>query len=55
MEGTHRPGADIRPGDVALIRHSGTKPAKSIANHIVMVESVDVANGKLVTIEGNVH
>ena len=45
----------IRPGDVALIRHWGTKPEKSIANHIVMVESVDAAAGKLVTIEGNVH
>jgi hypothetical protein len=45
----------IRPGDVALIRHSGTKPAKSIANHIVMVESFDPPTGKLVTIEGNVH
>jgi hypothetical protein len=45
----------IRPGDVALIRHKGTKPDKSIANHIVMVESFDAASGKLVTIEGNVH
>ena len=47
--------AKIRPGDVALIRHAGTKPAKSVANHIVMVESFDAASGRLVTIEGNVH
>jgi hypothetical protein len=46
----------IRPGDVVLIRHKGTKPnAKAIANHIVMVESFDPARGRLVTIEGNVH
>ena len=45
----------IRPGDVVLIRHKGTKPAKSVANHIVMVESFDPASGRLVTIEGNVH
>jgi hypothetical protein len=56
---TWTPGAqvadgDIRPGDVALIRHKGTKPDKSIANHIVMVDSWDPATGKLVTIEGNV-
>jgi hypothetical protein len=47
--------ARIRPGDVALIRHKGTKPAKSVANHIVMVESFDAATGRLVTVEGNVH
>jgi hypothetical protein len=48
---------DIRPGDVALIRHSGTAPGAKvgIANHIVMVESYDAATGQLVTIEGNVH
>lgn len=48
---------DIRPGDVALIRHSGTAPGAKvgIANHIVMVESYDPATGRLVTIEGNVH
>ena len=45
----------IRPGDVVLIRHKGTKPEKSVANHIVMVESFDPASGRLVTIEGNVH
>lgn len=47
---------DIRPGDVALIRHRGTAPAAAIgiANHIVMVESWDPETGKLVTIEGNV-
>ena len=47
-------GADIRPGDVALIRHRGAQPAGEIANHIVMVDSWDPATGKLVTIEGNV-
>jgi hypothetical protein len=47
--------ARIRPGDVVLIRHKGTKPAKSVANHIVMVESFDAATGRLVTVEGNVH
>ena len=48
---------DIRPGDVALIRHSGQAPGAKvgIANHIVMVESFDPATGRLVTIEGNVH
>lgn len=48
---------DIRPGDVALIRHKGTAPGAKvgIANHIVMVESFDAASGRLVTIEGNVH
>jgi hypothetical protein len=46
--------ADIRPGDVALIRHDGVKPALALANHIVMVESYDVATGTLTTIEGNV-
>jgi hypothetical protein len=45
----------VRPGDVALIRHQGRKTTKAIANHIVMVESVDPAAGRLVTIEGNVH
>lgn len=41
--------ADIRPGDVCLIDHSGgNKPS-----HIVMVESYDAATGQLVTIEGN--
>jgi hypothetical protein len=44
----------IRPGDVVLIRHKGTKPADAIANHIVMVDSFDPATGRLVTIEGNV-
>jgi hypothetical protein len=47
--------ARIRPGDVVLIRHDGTKPKKAIANHIVMVESFDPATGRLVTIEGNVY
>jgi hypothetical protein len=46
--------ADIRPGDIALIRHDGVKPAKSLANHIVMVESYDAVSGRLITIEGNV-
>lgn len=46
--------ADIRPGDIALIRHSGTRSGDGIANHIVMVESYDAATGKLVSIEGNV-
>lgn len=45
---------DIRPGDIALIRHAGTRPQSGIANHIVMVESYDAATGKLVSIEGNV-
>jgi len=54
MEG-HIDLEQVRPGDVALIRHKGTKPEKSVANHIVMVESVDAASGRLVTIEGNVH
>jgi hypothetical protein len=48
-------GADIRPGDVALIRHRGVQPAGEVANHIVMVDSWDPATGKLVTIEGNVN
>ena len=47
-------GGDIRPGDVALIRHTGSKPDDAVANHIVMVDSWDPATGKLVTIEGNV-
>ena len=55
MEGSGIDLGKIRPGDVALIRHSGTKPDKSIANHIVMVESYDADSGRLVTIEGNVH
>jgi hypothetical protein len=46
--------ADIRPGDIALIRHKGVKPAKESANHIVMVDSWDRVTGKLITIEGNV-
>jgi hypothetical protein len=46
--------ADIRPGDIALIRHRGVKMGDGIANHIVMVESYDAATGKLVSIEGNV-
>jgi hypothetical protein len=46
--------ADIRPGDIALIRHWGVKGTDGIANHIVMVESYDPATGKLVSIEGNV-
>jgi hypothetical protein len=46
--------ADIRPGDIALIRHNGVKPAASLADHIVMVESYDAASGRLITIEGNV-
>lgn len=41
--------ADIRPGDIALIDHSGgTTPS-----HIVMVESYDPVTQTLVTIEGN--
>jgi hypothetical protein len=54
MEG-HIDLEQVHPGDVALIRHKGTKPGKAVANHIVMVESVDAAAGRLVTIEGNVH
>jgi len=54
MEG-HIDLEQVRPGDVALIRHKGTKPETSVASHIVMVESVDAAAGRLVTIEGNVH
>jgi len=46
--------ADIRPGDIALIRHAGVKPDRAIANHIVMVESYDPNTGRLVSIEGNV-
>ncbi len=46
--------ADIRPGDIALIRHSGVKQGDGIANHIVMVESYDPVSGRLVSIEGNV-
>jgi hypothetical protein len=46
--------ADIRPGDIALIRHDGVKPASALANHIVMVESYDAVSGTLITIEGNV-
>jgi hypothetical protein len=45
---------DIRPGDIALIRHWGVRGEDGIANHIVMVESYDPASGKLVSIEGNV-
>jgi hypothetical protein len=55
VEGAALIGADIRPGDVALIRHRGAQPAGEIANHIVMVDSWDPATGKLVTMEGNVH
>ncbi len=55
IEGGAIAGGDIRPGDVALIRHRGVRPAGEIANHIVMVDSWDPATGKLVTIEGNVH
>jgi hypothetical protein len=54
VQGAALDGADIRPGDVALIRHKGTQPAGEIANHIVMVDSWDPATGKLVTLEGNV-
>jgi hypothetical protein len=46
--------ADIRPGDIALIRHNAVKPALSLADHIVMVESYDRVSGRLITIEGNV-
>jgi len=46
--------AEIRPGDIALIRHKGVKPDKESANHIVMVDSWDRVTGKLITIEGNV-
>ncbi len=46
--------ADVRPGDIALIRHQGTPGDDGIANHIVMVDSWDPDTGKLVTIEGNV-
>jgi hypothetical protein len=55
VEGAALTGADIRPGDVALIRHRGVQPAGEIANHIVMVDSWDPATGRLVTIEGNVN
>jgi hypothetical protein len=54
VQGAALDGADIRPGDVALIRHKGTKPAGEVANHIVMVDSWDPTTGKLVTMEGNV-
>jgi len=54
ISGTATAGADIRPGDVVLIRHDGVKPDKSIANHIVMVDSWDPTTSKLVTIEGNI-
>jgi hypothetical protein len=50
-------GADIRPGDVALIRHTGNAPPAwmhALANHIVMVESYDPVSQRMVTIEGNV-
>jgi hypothetical protein len=47
-------GADIRPGDVALIRHAGVQPDGEVANHIVMVDSWDPLTGRLVTVEGNV-
>jgi hypothetical protein len=46
--------ADIRPGDVVLIRHSGARPADAIADHIAMVDSYDATSGRLVTLEGNV-
>jgi hypothetical protein len=55
VQGAAVDGADIRPGDIVLIRHQGSKPADGIANHIVMVESYDPATQRLVTIEGNVH
>jgi hypothetical protein len=54
LTGAGLAGGDIRPGDVALIRHRGTRPQDAIANHIVMVDSWDPETGKLVTIEGNV-
>jgi hypothetical protein len=54
VEGAAIRAADIRPGDVALIRHRGTQPAGEVANHIVMVDSWDPTTGKLTTIEGNV-
>jgi len=54
IEGAGAEDADIRPGDIALIRHQGVKTSVGIAQHIVMVESFDRATGKLVTIEGNV-
>lgn len=54
VQGAAVDGADIRPGDVALIRHAGVQPAGEIANHIVMVDSWDPDTGKLVTLEGNV-
>lgn len=40
---------DIRPGDIALIDHSGTKAA----DHIVMVHSYDMTTNTLFTIGGN--
>jgi hypothetical protein len=46
--------ADIRPGDIALIRHKGVKGSDGIANHIVMVESYDPVSGTMTSIEGNV-
>ena len=46
--------ADIRPGDIVLIRHSGTQTAAGVADHIAMVESYDAATGTLTTVEGNV-
>jgi|GEM_PF-3134975 len=43
-------GLDVRPGDVVLIDHSGTK---SSPQHITMVESYDPKSKILTTIEGN--
>ena len=40
---------DIRPGDIALIDHSGSKAA----DHIVMVHSYDMTTNTLFTIGGN--
>jgi hypothetical protein len=54
VEGAGVEGAEIRPGDVVLIRHTGAQPADAIANHIVMVDSFDAATGRMVTLEGNV-
>jgi len=53
-EGAAVDAADIRPGDVVLIRHTGAEPQHAIANHIVMVDAYDAQTGRMVTLEGNV-
>jgi hypothetical protein len=41
IQGAGAQDADVRPGDIVLIRHWDVKPDDAIANHIVMVESFD--------------